>query len=70
MNSEGLDWTPWDDWNETESGEFIGGERVGQSVYNDMCHELDPNPNIQCWKWMPIDWRPSNSLLTCVKEGN
>lgn len=65
MNSEGLDWTPWDDWNETKSGEFIGGERVGQSVYDNMCRE-----NIQCWKWMPIDWRPSNSLLTCVKEGN
>ena len=63
MTADGLDWTPWDDWNETKSGEFINGERVGQSVYDAMCTTAP-----KCWKWMPINWRPSNSLITCVLD--
>ena len=61
MTSEGLDWSPFDDWSGTNSGQQSSAQ------YNTECSLVDKGV---CYKWMPIDWRPSNSLITCVKEGN
>ena len=61
MTTEGLDWSPFDDWNGTDTG------RQSSTTYNSECNL---NNRGRCYKWMPIDWRPSNSLITCVKEGN
>jgi len=59
MSSEGLDWSPFEDWNGTDANS------MSSSIYNEDCKGKGT-----CYKWMPIDWRPSNSLITCVKEGN
>jgi len=61
MTSEGLDWSPFDDWSGTDPG------KQSSTEYNLECSSLNKGV---CYKWMPIDWRPSNSLITCVKEGN
>lgn len=61
MTADGLDWSPFDDWSGRDPG------RQSSAEYNAEC--ADKNKGV-CYKWMPIDWRPSNSLITCVKEGN
>lgn len=61
MQDEGLDWSPFDDWSGTDPG------KQSSTEYNQQCASLNKGV---CYKWMPIDWRPSNSLITCVKEGN
>lgn len=61
MSSEGLDWSPFEDWSGTDHG------KQSSTTYNLECSQVGQGI---CYKWMPIDWRPSNSLITCVKEGN
>ena len=61
MNDKGLDWSPWDDWDGTDPG------TESSQKYDFECANKTKG---ECYKWRPIDWRPSNSLITCVKDGN
>jgi hypothetical protein len=61
MNDKGLDWSPWDDWDGTDQG------TESSQKYDSECTNKTKG---ECYKWRPIDWSPSNSLITCVKDGN
>jgi hypothetical protein len=61
MTSEGLEWDAWDDWSGTDPG------KSSSTLYNLECSTVSKG---MCHKWRPIDWRPSNSLITCIKEDN
>jgi len=58
MNIPGLNWSPYDDWKATESG------KRSSFRYNEECSDIGEGI---CYKWMPIDFRPTNDLMTCIK---
>lgn len=61
MLDPGIAWTPYDDWSGSDT------DRIGSTTYDQECSDQTKG---QCYKWLPIDWRPSNLLITCVKENN